>query len=184
MNRPDWDLYFMSMADLASTRSVCLRAKVGAVIAKDNQILATGYNGPPRGVPHCHNKIPEVCSICNGTGYCDYLGGRKECFFCKGYGETPPGIYRCIRSALNIPSGEQIEKCRGGHAEQNAIVQAARHGISVKGAKIYCNYKPCITCLKLLINAGITEIIYSKEYNDPMVDTMAKDAGMRLRRME
>ena len=102
--RPDWDNYFMKIAEIVSERSTCLRRKVGAVLVKEKRILATGYNGAPTGLPHCE----EV---------------------------------GCVRQKLNIPSGERHELCRGLHAEQNAILQAAYHGVSIKGSKLY------ITCL-------------------------------------
>ncbi len=119
--RPSWEEYFMEIAEVVSTRSSCLRRSVGAVLVKNKQILATGYNGVPRGMRHCE----EV---------------------------------GCLRDRLGIPSGERQELCRGLHAEQNAIIQAAYHGVAVNGAEVYCTLQPCVTCAKTLINAGIVAV--------------------------
>ncbi len=93
MPRPSWDEYFMSIAEQVSGRSTCLRRRTGAVLVKDKRILATGYNGVPKGLAHCE----EV---------------------------------GCLREQRKIPSGSHHELCRGIHAEQNAVIQAAKHGIA------------------------------------------------------
>jgi len=105
-----------------------------------------------------------------------------------GYNGVPSGIEHCLergclREELGIPSGQQHELCRGLHAEQNALIQAARHGISIDGAKIYCTTQPCILCAKMLINAGITEIIYDMEYPDALALEMLSEAKIILRRI-
>ncbi|MFO7884104.1 MAG: dCMP deaminase family protein [Desulfobacteraceae bacterium] len=133
--RPSWDEYFMSMAELAASRSTCLRRRVGAVLVKDRRILCSGYNGAPSGLPHCRE-----------TG--------------------------CLRKQLNVPSGEKHELCRGVHAEQNAIIQAACHGISIKGATLYCTIQPCSICAKMIINAGIIKVYFRDRYNDPMAEEL------------
>ncbi len=98
-----------------------------------------------------------------------------------GYNGVPRGVEHCIntgclRQKLNIPSGERHEICRGIHAEQNVIVQAAAHGISLKGASLYCTTQPCLICTKMLINVGIKEIFFSEAYNDELAETMLKEA--------
>ena len=98
--RPDWDHYFMEIARVVSKRSTCLRRSVGAVIVKNRQIVATGYNGTPSGLEHC-------------------------------------AVTGCLREQLKVPSGKMHELCRGIHAEQNAVVQAAFHGVSVNGGTLY-----------------------------------------------
>jgi len=100
-----------------------------------------------------------------------------------GYNGTPTGITHCdvtgcIREQLKVPSGERHELCRGLHAEQNAIIQAARHGIDIEGAKLYCTHSPCIICTKMLINAGIREIVYLEGYPDQMSLEMLAEAGI------
>jgi dCMP deaminase len=147
MQRPDVDSYFMEMALLVSTRTTCLRRRVGAVLVKDGHVISTGYNGSPRGLKHC----AEV---------------------------------GCIRQQLNIPSGERHELCRAVHAEQNAVIQAAYHGTSTKGATLYTNYWPCVQCAKILINAGIEEIVYLDDsYNDSLSKEMLKESGIKMRKL-
>ena len=102
-----------------------------------------------------------------------------------GYNGAPSGIEHCLdrgclREKLGIPSGERIEICRGVHAEQNALIQAAKFGISVNGATLYCTHKPCITCTKMLINAGIKRIVVLEDYPDPLSDEMLEEAGIKV----
>ncbi len=144
MERPSNDEYFMEMAQLVSSRSTCLRRKVGAVIVKEKRVLSTGYNGSPKGTKHCEE-----------------LG--------------------CIRVKLNVPSGTRHELCRGVHAEQNAVTQAAHFGVSVDGATIYTTTYPCSMCAKILINAGIKEIIYSEGYADDLSKDLLEEAGIKIR---
>lgn len=141
MTRISWDEYFLKIARLVAERSTCRRRKVGAVLVRDKRILATGYNGAPRGLAHC-----------------DEAG--------------------CLRAELRIRSGERIEICRGIHAEQNAIVQAATFGINVTGARLYCTHQPCITCTKILINAGVKEVFISQRYQDELATRMLREAGI------
>lgn len=145
--RLPWDSYFMKIAELVSERSTCLRRKVGAVIVRDRHILATGYNGAPKGLSHCL----EV---------------------------------GCLREELGIPSGERVEICRGIHAEQNALVQAARFGIGLEGRTLYCNTQPCVTCSKLLINAGIVRIVFLEPYADKLGEEMLSRSGVDFERLK
>lgn len=103
-----------------------------------------------------------------------------------GYNGVPSGIRHCaevgcLRQQLNIPSGERHEMCRGLHAEQNAIIQAAKYGINIDGASIYINTQPCIVCAKMLINSGIREIIYKNPYPDELAMSMLEESGIHLR---
>ncbi len=102
-----------------------------------------------------------------------------------GYNGAPIGVTHCeitgcLRKKLNVPSGERHELCRGLHAEQNALLQAALHGISLAGASLYCTNQPCIICAKMLINAGIKEIIISDGYPDELAEEMLKEAGIKV----
>ena len=144
LDRPDWDQYFMQMAEFAATRTTCLRRSVGAVIVKDRRVLATGYNGASQGLTHCEE-----------------LG--------------------CLRQQLNVPSGQRHELCRALHAEQNAIITAARYGVNIDGATIYVTTQPCVVCAKMLINAGITEIVYKNPYPDELSMSMLGESGIKLR---
>lgn len=103
-----------------------------------------------------------------------------------GYNGVPSGIQHCLdrgclREQLGIPSGERHEMCRGLHAEQNAIIQAARYGINIDGCVVYCTTKPCVQCTKILINAGVTEIIYKGGYPDELADEMLAESGIEVR---
>lgn len=100
-----------------------------------------------------------------------------------GYNGTPSGITHCsvtgcLRDQLKVPSGERHELCRGLHAEQNAIIQAAKHGINIDGSTLYCTHSPCIICSKMLINAGIDNIVYLEGYPDQLSLDMLQEAGI------
>ena len=102
-----------------------------------------------------------------------------------GYNGAPTGIRHCLevgclRETMNIPSGERHELCRGIHAEQNAIIQAAYHGVSVKDAILYCTNQPCAICAKMIINAGIKKIYYQSGYADALSQEMLSEAGVEL----
>jgi len=102
-----------------------------------------------------------------------------------GYNGAPSGIRHCretgcLRTELDVPSGERHELCRGIHAEQNAIIQAAYHGVSIKGASLFCTNMPCSICAKMIINAGIQAIYYQDGYADPMSQQMLDEAGVEI----
>jgi len=102
-----------------------------------------------------------------------------------GYNGAPSGFAHCaetgcMRETLHIPSGERQEICRGLHAEQNAIIQAALHGVSVAGADLYGTHQPCITCAKMIINAGIKRVICFDSYPDEMARSFLEKAGIEL----
>lgn len=145
--RPDWDTYFLEIADTVKKRSTCIRRQVGAVLVRDKRILATGYNGAPQNLPHCSE-----------TG--------------------------CLREQLAVPSGERHEICRGLHAEQNAIIQSALHGVSTKSSILYTTDHPCSLCAKMLINAGIQKIIAKGTYPDDLSRQILLEAGIEVRGQE
>jgi dCMP deaminase len=102
-----------------------------------------------------------------------------------GYNGPPSGLAHCsdvgcLRQQLGIPSGERFELCRGLHAEQNAIIQAAYHGVSVRGAVIYSQAQPCVTCAKMIMNSGIIKIIYEQEYPDELSRQLLEEAGIEV----
>ncbi len=127
----------MQIARTVATRATCPRASVGAVITRDHRILTTGYNGAPRGVPHC---LDVGCLLVN-------------------------------------------EHCqRATHAEANAVVQAALHGVGTVGATAYCTHSPCGSCTKLLISAGIERIVYETSYLDTVASELLEEAGILIER--
>lgn len=149
--RPDWDHYFMNIAEAVKLRSTCLSAKKGSVIVKDKQIISTGYNGSPKGITHCNE------------------GGCQRC---------------TSRHLGKIKSGEYSEPCVCAHTEENAIVQAAYHGISTNGATLYTTFTPCTNCAKMIINAGIREVVSKTTYPDDVGTKLLKEAGVKLRVLE
>lgn len=107
----------------------------------------------------------------------------------SGYNGPPSGTAHCadvgcIREKMGVPSGERHELCRGLHAEQNVIIQCATHGVSMKGAEIYCTTQPCLICTKMLINAGVTAIYCSESYPDELSEQMLKEAGVKFAFLE
>jgi len=106
-----------------------------------------------------------------------------------GYNGAPKGLKHCsevgcLRRELSIPSGERHEICRGLHAEQNAIIQAAVFGISIKNSVLYCTNTPCVVCAKMLINAGVNEIVYSGEYPDDLAKKMISESKIKIRNFD
>lgn len=127
-NRPSWDEYFMEVARAVATRATCDRGRSGCVIARDKQILVTGYVGAPHGFPHCDEAGHQMKTIIHEDG--------KE-------------SQHCMRTT---------------HAEQNAIAQAAKLGIAINGATLYCKMTPCGVCAKIIINSGIKRVVCEKRY--------------------
>jgi len=127
--RPTWDEYFMEVCRAIAKRASCDRGRSGCVIARDNQILATGYVGAPAGLPHC-----------------DEVGHQ----FKKTIHEDGTETTHCVRSV---------------HAEQNAICQAARRGIAIQGATLYCKMTPCRACAMMIINCGIVRVVCERKYH-------------------
>jgi dCMP deaminase len=136
--RKTWDEYFMRIADEVATRATCDRRHVGAVLVRDRSILATGYNGSVRGLPHC-----------------DDVGHQMR----DGH---------CVRTV---------------HAEANAVAQAARNGVRIDGATLYCTILPCLACMQLLANAGVVRVVAGGEYHghlDAETMTLGIAAGLSV----
>ncbi|AEJ19169.1 deoxycytidylate deaminase [Gracilinema caldarium] len=143
--RPSWDEYFMEVCNAIAKRATCDRGRSGCVIAKNNQILVTGYVGSPAGLPHC-----------------DEVGHQLK----KMVHEDGSVTTHCVRTV---------------HAEQNAICQAAKRGIAIEGATLYCKMTPCRTCTMLIINCGITRVVCEKKYHDAKdSEEMFAKAGINL----
>ena len=111
---------------------------------------------------------------------------RENRIITTGYNGAPAGTKHCIdvgtcpRTELNIPSGERHELCRALHAEQNAIIQAAKIGVSTENATMYVTLQPCVICAKMIINAGITRIVYKGDYPDELSLSMLDEAKVQL----
>jgi len=111
---------------------------------------------------------------------------RDKRILSTGYNGAPMGLKHCfetgcLREQMNVPSGQRHELCRGLHAEQNALLQASLHGVSVKGSTLYCTNQPCIICTKMLINAGINEVVILEGYPDNMSMDFFNEAGITVR---
>ena len=106
-----------------------------------------------------------------------------------GYNGAPTGIRHCIetgclRERLQVKPGEKHELCRGLHAEQNVIIQAAYYGVMTYGTTLYSTHKPCIICTKMLINAGVKKIVFLEGYPDALADEMLAEANIELERLQ
>lgn len=128
-HRPTWDEYFMEVANTIAKRATCDRGRSGCVIAREGQLLVTGYVGSPAGFPHC-----------------DEVGHH----FKKVVHEDGTTTQHCVRTV---------------HAEQNAICQAAKLGIGIRGATLYCRMTPCRVCAMLIINCGIARVVCERRYH-------------------
>lgn len=105
-----------------------------------------------------------------------YNGASAGIMSCKERGE-------CLRRKLNIQSGTRHEVCYATHAEQNAIIQAAKMGISIDGATLYCTHQPCVICSKMIINSGIVRIVYRNGYPDDFSLQLLREAGVEIEQL-
>lgn len=153
MTRPNWDEYFMDIAEAVAKRSNCIRPAKGAVIVKDKRIISTGYNGTPARTTNC---IEGGCQRCKDVND----------------GKIQSGSY-------NYELNSQSE-CACCHGEENAIVHAAKHGISTDGATLYTTYSPCTWCAKMIINAGIERVVAKVDYPTALGTKLLKEAGIKL----
>lgn len=106
-----------------------------------------------------------------------------------GYNGAPKGMKHCsetgcLREAKDVPAGERHELCRGIHAEQNAIVQAAAFGVSIRDSTLYCTHFPCVLCTKMIINAGVRTLVVEERYPDDLSRRMLEEAGIEVRGTE
>ncbi|NIM19878.1 MAG: cell division protein DedD [Candidatus Latescibacteria bacterium] len=143
--RPSWDDYFMEVANSISKRATCDRGRSGCVIARNKQLIVSGYVGSPVGFPHCDDVGHQIKKVTH-------------------------------------ENGEVTEHCmRTVHAEQNAICQAARLGVSIAGATIYTRMTPCRTCTMLLINCGIARVVCERRYHyGEESEEMLEQAGIKI----
>ena len=165
-----WDTYFLDICNTVSTNSKCLSRKIGAIIVRDKSIISTGYNGPPRGVQSCSERYKNDEKLIQLINKEHIQPEAKD-------------MNTCPRYYLGFKSGEGLEWCVAGHAERNAIVNAAREGVSVKGAIMYMNCgRSCTPCLIEIINSGISEIVTIKStYYDLMGEYLVRESGLKVR---
>jgi dCMP deaminase len=145
--------WYMKIAIEVSEASKCLSRQIGAVlITQDGTVIGTGYNGPPRGVPHCDSgeRLEWLVKNLQKT----HVGSIQDYLLENGWGKI------CPRRILGFKSGEGVEICPAAHAERNALINSAREGIRTKGCTLIMNCPlPCQECSKEIINAGIVKIV-------------------------
>lgn len=153
--RPSRDWVLMQTAGLWGMRSTCTRAQVGVVISRDGRILSSGYNGSPSGMPHCNHSCDCVPVQAKGGG----INHLKGC--------------------------AAIQPCRNVvHAEANAIAFAARYGVGVMGAELHTTRVPCLNCAGMIINAGITRVVWNEEHREMDGFLRLGEAGIEVIRYE
>ena len=143
--RPDWDVYFMKIAHIVKLRTNCMKRSVGALIALNNRIVSTGYNGTPFGLQNC------------------FEGG-------------------CPRCNSNAKAGQCLDECNCIHAEENAVLECGIH--RTKGGTIYTTTFPCLSCAKIILQAGLIKIVYDQEYVMESSQKLLKKAGIELKRIK
>ncbi len=141
--------------------------------------------------PTLDEYFMEIASVVAKRSTClrQHVGAvivKDKRILATGYNGAPSGLPHCdevgcLRDKMAVPSGERQELCRGVHAEQNAIIQAAKFGISVDGGTLYSTHCPCITCAKMIINAGIKRVVYGREYADKRGLELLKEAGIEVK---
>jgi dCMP deaminase len=171
----------LAVCNAVSTNSKCYSRKIGAILVRDRVVICTGYNGPPRGYPHClPYHLP--CSTCHGNGILRNgdLVKPITCTTCGGKGE----LEICQRRGRGYTSGQGLHLCPAAHAERNAIDQAARLGIKVAGSIMYMNCPvPCKDCLISIIQAGVVEVvcINTTSYYDLISGRLVEKSGLKVR---
>lgn len=106
-----------------------------------------------------------------------------------GYNDTPRGLPNCgeggcARCASEVPSGQGHDTCLCLHAEQNAILQAAYHGVAIAGGTLYCTHQPCLICAKMIVNVGLRRLVFAGEYPDPLAREVLEEAGVELSQVQ
>jgi dCMP deaminase len=171
----EWDIYFKNICDAVSRKSKCLSRQIGVIIVRDNSIVSTGYNGPARNYPHCKptptGDIVASISLTNLSEVSKSLNIDK--------------IHTCPRRAKGYKSGEGLMECPAAHAEVNAISNAARLGVSIRGCTMYMNTREiaCKDCMTAIVNSGLVELVTLEliPYHNLSLD-IARYGRIKLRR--
>jgi dCMP deaminase len=168
-NQKEWDKYFLGICEAVAKNSKCLSRQIGAILVKENSIISTGYNGPPRGIKRCDER---------------WFSDRFLAKRCEELNFTQQEIKdKCPRYVLGYKSGQGLDLCLAGHAERNVLINAARHGISTNGLSLYmtCGI-PCKDCLIEIINAGIKEVVVTSKTNyDKQSDYLLENSNLIVR---
>ena len=171
-----WDSYFFNMCKSVATNSSCLSRHIGAVMVRDKSIVSTGYNGPPRGVMTCDQRWFVDDEMTKKAGFDVEKLDQK-------YSDSLQGVCPRYVPEMGFSSGQGLEWCVAGHAERNALINAARAGIKTKGCKLYMDCGvPCTPCLVEIINAGIEEIIVTKYvFYDQSAKYLLEQSDLKIR---
>ena len=188
----EWDQWYHELCTAVAKKSQCLSRKIGAILVKDKTVVCQGYNGPPRGVRPCDERwlvIDEKMrkyvtdkefdiSVNDSDMISEFKDISDEFYKDHLEGKCPRYV-----PEMGFKSGEGLEWCVAGHAERNALINAAYHGIATKGCKLYMDCGvPCTPCLVEIINAGIEEIIITKWHvYDQSSIYLLKESKLRVR---
>lgn len=167
-----WDNYFFSMCKAVAENSSCLSRHIGAVLVRDKSIVSTGYNGPPRGVMMCDKRWQVDEAMAEKAGW------TVDAIPDSVYGMCPRYV-----PEMGFHSGQGLEWCVAGHAERNALINAARAGIKTKNCKLYMDCGvPCTPCLVEIINSGVEEIIVTKYvFYDQSAEYLLEQSDLKIR---
>ena len=188
----EWDPWYHELCTVVAKKSQCLSRKIGAILVRDKTVVCQGYNGPPRGVRTCderwlvvHDSMRKVAiensikhSGNDGISSFENIDRNSEFYKDHLEGKCPRYV-----AEMGFKSGEGLEWCVAGHAERNALINAARLGIKTDGCKLYMDCGiPCTPCLVEIINAGIEEIIVSSWHvYDQSAEYLLKESNLKVR---
>lgn len=185
----EWDMWYHELCQTIAKKSQCLSRKIGAILVRDKAVIAQGYNGPPRGVMTCDRRwredekmrqeaIDKSIKHPGNDGLSPFENIDKVFYRTHLEGKCPRYV-----PEMGFKSGEGLEWCVAGHAERNALINAARFGIATKGTIMYMDCgTPCTPCLVEIINAGISEIVITREhYYDPSAEYLLRESGLKWR---
>ena len=170
-----WDKYFLEMCKAVGNNSTCFSRQIGAVLTRDNIVISTGYNGPPRSIDPCNIRCVNDDNLMKDLN--DKGIDPVEAF----------NMEKCPRQILGFPSGVALEYCPAIHAEKNCLLSAARNGVCTKGTTIYINaiITPCSQCFGALVNAGVSEVVLLDTIPyDKTVEWLMSHEKLKLRKFE
>ena len=183
MSQKDWDKYYFDICNAVAKNSKCLSRKIGSIVVMDKSIISTGYNGPPRGVPPCSERWTkdEYLRKCYKLDSAPPLTEEDLQLMIRDRKDLVEEM--CPRRIIGYGSGKGLDLCVAGHSERNSLINAARHGIAIKGAIMYMNCAvPCSPCLIEIINAGISEVVCTRiSYYDGTAKYLVDNSGIKLR---
>jgi len=175
----EWDEWYHELCTVVAKKSQCLSRKIGAILVRDKTVVCQGYNGPPRGVRTCDERWLVDDEMQEKAKFNKFNAPQLMEHYKKHLeGKCPRYV-----PEMGFKSGEGLEWCVAGHAERNALINAAYHGIATKGCKLYMDCGvPCTPCLVEIINAGIEEIIITKWHvYDQSSIYLLKESKLRVR---